>query len=157
MRAKSFQSCPTLCNPMGSPVHEILQARILEWVAISFSRGSSRPRDPTWVSCIASRFFTISATGKSPMRNNVWTKFCLWAADLELLDHLPSLPLNSVILWLSQNSGSQQQQYLLGLVKNANPPLPQTHTIRPSSLFSQVLYVLLLQVQVREVLPYSEK
>ena len=44
------QSCPTLCNPMdcslpGSSVHEILETRILEWVAISFSRGSSPPRD----------------------------------------------------------------------------------------------------------------
>ena len=44
------QSCPTLCNPVdcsppGFPVHGILQARILEWVTISFSRGSSRPRD----------------------------------------------------------------------------------------------------------------
>ena len=49
------QSCPTLCDPMdcsplGSSVHGILQARILEWVAISFSRGSSSPRDWTWVS-----------------------------------------------------------------------------------------------------------
>ena len=65
------QSCPTLCNPMncgppGSSVHGILQARILEWIAIPFSRGSSRPRDRTWVSCIANRFFTIWATGKIP-------------------------------------------------------------------------------------------
>ena len=58
------QSCLTLCNPMdcsppGSSVHGILQERILEWVAIPFSRGSSWPRDQTWVSCIAGRFFTI--------------------------------------------------------------------------------------------------
>ena len=50
------KSCPTLCDPMncsppGSSVHGILQARILEWVAISFSRGSSQPRDWTHVSC----------------------------------------------------------------------------------------------------------
>ena len=61
------QSCLTLCDPMdwgppGSSVHGILKARILEWVAISFSRGSSWPRDWTWVSCIASGFFTIWAT-----------------------------------------------------------------------------------------------
>ena len=61
------QSCLTLCNPMDcssprSSVHGILQARILEWVAIPFSRGSSRPRDQTWASCIADRFFTIWAT-----------------------------------------------------------------------------------------------
>ena len=58
------QSCPTLCypvdcSPLGSSVHGIFQARILEWVAISFSRGSSQPRDPTWVSCIPGRFFTV--------------------------------------------------------------------------------------------------
>ena len=58
------QSHPALCNaldcsPPGSSVHGVLQARILEWVAISFSRGSSLPRDWTQVSCIAGRFFII--------------------------------------------------------------------------------------------------
>ena len=61
------QSCPTLCDPMdcsppGSSIHGILQARILEWVAISFSRGTSQPRDRTWVSCIGGRRFTLWAT-----------------------------------------------------------------------------------------------
>ena len=51
------QLCPTLCNPMdcilpGSSLHGILQARILEWVSISFSRGPSQPRDWTCISCI---------------------------------------------------------------------------------------------------------
>ena len=57
----------TLCDPMdysppGSSVHRILQARIVEWVAISYSRGSSWPRDRTQVSCIAGRFFTVRTT-----------------------------------------------------------------------------------------------
>ena len=52
------QSYLTVCNLMDSG-HGILQARILEWVVISFSRGSSRPRDQTQVSCIVGRFFTI--------------------------------------------------------------------------------------------------
>ena len=61
------QSCPILCDPMdGSPqcssVHGILQARILEWVAIPFFRGSSWPRDRTQVSCVAGKLFTIWAT-----------------------------------------------------------------------------------------------
>ena len=61
------QSCPTVCDPMdcnppGSSVHGILQARILEWVAISFSRGSFQLRDQTQVSCIAGRCFTNWAT-----------------------------------------------------------------------------------------------
>ena len=49
-------------SPPGSSVHGILRARILEWAAISFSRGSSQPRDGTRVSSIAGRFFTIWAT-----------------------------------------------------------------------------------------------
>ena len=58
-------SCdPMDCNLPGSSVHGILQARILEWVVISFSRGSSRPRNGTRVSCIASWFFTDWARDK---------------------------------------------------------------------------------------------
>ena len=49
-------------SPPGSSVHGILQARILEWVAISFSRGSSWPRDQTWASCIAGWLFAVWAT-----------------------------------------------------------------------------------------------
>ena len=64
---KVTQSCPTFyytmdCSPPGSSVHRILQARILEWVALTFSRGSSQPRGWTWVSCIAGRFLTLWAT-----------------------------------------------------------------------------------------------
>ena len=50
---------PVDCSPPGSSIHEILQERILEWVAISFSRGSSRPRDRTPVSCIPGRCFNL--------------------------------------------------------------------------------------------------
>ena len=61
------QSCLTLCDPrhyspQGSSVHGILQARILEWAAISFSRGSFQSRDQTRVSHTAGRFFTVWAT-----------------------------------------------------------------------------------------------
>ena len=61
------QLCPALWDPMklylpGSSTHRNLQARLLEWVSIPFSRGSSWPRDWTRVSCIGSRFFTIWAT-----------------------------------------------------------------------------------------------
>ena len=59
---KVIQSCPTLCDPMDYTVHGILQARILEWVAFPFSRGSSQPRDRTQVSGIAGGFFTSWAT-----------------------------------------------------------------------------------------------
>ena len=61
------QLYPTFCDPMdyslpGSSVHGIFQARILEWVAMPFSRGSSQPRDQTRVSHIAGRLFTLWAT-----------------------------------------------------------------------------------------------
>ena len=63
------QSCMTPCDPMdcslsGSSVHRILQARIREWVAISFSRGSSWPRGQTCVSCLTGRFFNTEPPGR---------------------------------------------------------------------------------------------
>ena len=76
------QLCLTLCDPMdcslsGSSVHGILQARILEWVAISFSRGSSQPRDRTQVSCIAGRRFASKCPKYIPCKDNefdlIWT------------------------------------------------------------------------------------
>ena len=67
VKALVTQSCLTLwdpmdCSPPGSAVHGVLEARILEGLAISFSRGSSWPRDWTWVSCITGRFFTLWAS-----------------------------------------------------------------------------------------------
>ena len=53
---------PVDCSLPGSPVHGIFQARVLEWVAISFSRASSQPRDQTQVSCIVGRRFTVWST-----------------------------------------------------------------------------------------------
>ena len=65
------QSCPTLCDPVdcslpGSSIHGILQARILEWVTISFSRGSSQPRNRTGVSCIGGRRFNALSHQGTP-------------------------------------------------------------------------------------------
>ena len=77
------QFCLTLCDPMdcgqpGSPVHETSQTRILEWVAFPFSRGSSWPKDWTWVSSIVGRFFTIWATRESPQELYRLTFFPQW-------------------------------------------------------------------------------
>ena len=70
------QSCPTPCksmdcSPPGSSVHGIFQARILEWLAISFSRGSSWSRDRTRISCTAGRLYHQSHHG-SPKNKNYY-------------------------------------------------------------------------------------
>ena len=64
MKVEVAQSLLTLCDRMNYTVHGILQARILEWVAIPFSRGSSQPGDRTQVSCIVGGFFTAEPPGK---------------------------------------------------------------------------------------------
>ena len=61
---------PMDCSPQGSSIHGILQARLLEWVAISFSRGPSQPRDRTQVSCIAGRRFNLWATREAHFKNS---------------------------------------------------------------------------------------
>ena len=66
MKVNVAQSCQTLCDPVDYTVHGILQARILEWVAIPFSRGFSQPRDRTQVSCTASRL-SAEPPGKPKM------------------------------------------------------------------------------------------
>jgi len=73
------QSCPTLCDSMDcslshSSIHGIFQARVLEWVSISFSRGSSWPRDQTQISCIVGRCFTVWATREVRFRKGRGTR-----------------------------------------------------------------------------------
>ena len=84
--AIAAQSCLTLwdsmdCSPPCSSIHGVFQARVLEWVAIPFSRASSQPRDITWVSHTAGRFFTLWATREADRFFTVWdTKWevALW-------------------------------------------------------------------------------
>ena len=96
------QSCLTLCDPMdcgppGFSVHGVLHTRIVEWVAISFSRDSSQARDQTQVSHIADRFFTVWTTGealisitKESRRNKCWDH---WQT-------LPPSPFAESSIWL---------------------------------------------------------
>ena len=87
LKMKAAQSCLTLCDPMdcrlpGSSVHGILQARILEWVVVPISRGSSLPRDQNGVSCIAGGFFTSwAAREAAPHLTHIYlskNSFPLW-------------------------------------------------------------------------------
>ena len=90
MKVKITQSCPTLCHPMDCIVHGILQARILEWVAFPFSRGSSQPRDQTQVSHIAGGFFLPDEPQGKPKNNGVGSLSLLQQIFLtqELNQHL---------------------------------------------------------------------
>ena len=110
------QSCPILCDPMdcnppGSSVHGILQARILEWVAMTFSRGSSWFRDWTRVSHIAGRFFTIWVTGDASRVWEKWVKclgrLCPWLVfilSVSLYD-ASNYPLTKNLLSASHHPG----------------------------------------------------
>ena len=105
---KSLQSCLTLCKPMdcsppGSSVHGILQARILEWVAIPFSRGSSWPRDWTQVSCIAGGFFTVWATRETHTRTFWFLPPLKTQPHSFFLPSLPCLLFHRVLLHGSNN------------------------------------------------------
>ena len=73
--AKVAQLCPTLCNPMDYTVHGILQARILEWVVIPFSRGSFQPGNWTQVPRIAGGFFTSWAPREAPSGESLKKNF----------------------------------------------------------------------------------
>ena len=79
MKVLVTESCPTLYgsmdhSPPGSSVYGILQARILEWVAVSLSRGPSWLGDRTWVSCIVGRFFTVWASKEANYPQNTTRK-----------------------------------------------------------------------------------
>ena len=124
------QSCQTLCNPMdcslpGFSDHGIFQARVLEWIAISFSWGSSRPRDLTQVSRIVGRRFTkgnakecsnyrtialISHASKVMLKfsrpgfSNTWTvSFQMFKLDLEKAEE------QEIKLWTSTGSSKKQE------------------------------------------------
>ena len=92
------QSCLIIFNPMdcslpGSSLHGTLQARILEWVAISFSRRSSPSRDWTWVSCIAGRLFTVWATREATtlLKLNYFLRTVLASLVAQLVKNLPAM------------------------------------------------------------------
>ena len=105
MYAKSSRSCPTLCDPMdrslpGSSVHGILQARILEWVAMPSARGFSWPRDWTCishVSCTGRQFLTTSTTWEAPptcmYKFSVLLGGVEFHLEVELLGHIVTISL----------------------------------------------------------------
>ena len=118
------QLCPTVCDPMdcslpGFSVHVIFQARVLEWVAISFSRESSQPRDLSQVSHTAVRGFTVWATRKKQESSRKTSTSALWTmpkpwtvGPQQTLEHSerdgntrpPDLPPEKPVWWSGSNS-----------------------------------------------------
>ena len=113
-------------SPSGSSVHGILQARILEWAAISFSRGSSQSRDQTYLSCIVGGFFTTGPPGKPINKTTV---------D-QLLSHVQvsEIPV-TVVRQAPLSMGFSRQGYWSGLPCPPPGDLPNPR-IKPTSLIS---------------------
>ena len=75
-KVKVTQSCLTLCDPMDCTVHGILQARILEWVAVPFSKGSSQPRDQTRISCTVGTLYQLGHQGSPEKKPTTFSDSC---------------------------------------------------------------------------------
>ena len=107
------QSCPTLCDPMdcslpGSSVRRIFQARVLEWVAIAFSRGSPWPRDWTWLSHTVGRRFTVWATREDHLNlitSQSTTAFRVRASTYKSGRAGTQLVYNKIWEWLAVKNG----------------------------------------------------
>ena len=140
---------PMVCRPPGSFVHRILQARILEWVAISFSRGSSWPRDRTWVSLIAGRLPSELLGPALPTRNCLFKGLAPQAPrphsksqeETDPTPHTghtsPEAPAHTQVLLFSRPGHPPQ---VTDCPRNASPlpaqpiqtpPLPRAHTPAP--------------------------
>ena len=118
------QLCPALCDPMDCSfsVHRILQERILDWVALFFSRGSSQPRDQTWVSLIAGIFFTNWATRVAPMVAMAFVYLFIFLISLKDFTLTPDF-LRQVFIFLSvllqdHNSPTSDWTWALALSPN---------------------------------------
>ena len=132
------QSCPTLCDPMngspsGSSIHGIFQARILEWAAISFFRGSSQTRDQTQVYCVAGRLFTVWATREAP-------KYMFWLREnitgpLSSVQFSHSVVFNSVRLYGLQHTRIPCPSPTAGAFSDSWPLSQWCHPTISSSVF----------------------
>ena len=145
MKVLVIQSPLTLCNPMDgslpvSSVRGILQARILTWVAISSSRGSSWPRDRTLVSCIASGFLTTEPLGRPSQPGPV-----LWVLLSSIKEgngksHFSLRPKSFVIphSWLKAKVLDTQSCPTLCNPMNCNPPGSSVHGILQARILEWV-------------------
>ena len=126
---------PTLCDsvdcsPLGSSLHGIFQARILEWVAMS-SRGSSQPRDRTWVSCTAGRFFTVWAP-INLLRISCITVICNYSVvNTELWREWNESPTTQCRWWEAGRTQACFGQFWHGAISLPWPPTTPYHPLPP--------------------------
>ena len=138
------QSCLTLCNskdcsPPGSSVHGILQARILEWVAMPSSRESSWPRDKTRISCIAGRFFTFWATSEAHSFRDMCDSFILKTGFFLKMKIKCALIFLNTILVENGDKKKQMQKNMGNLLKMCSfPQYPST----PSSCNTKLVQLM---------------
>ena len=123
-RVQLFMTPWVVCSPPGSSVHEIFQARILEWVTISSSRGSSRSRDGTPVSCIAGGFFT-TVSPRKPLHLLTLPPLMLYLGFCSIKAKSGERPFHHLLPWLFC-----RQRYKRGLLGSSVPagkiPKPTT-------------------------------
>jgi hypothetical protein len=131
--------CDTMdCSPPGSTVHGNFQARILEWVVISFSRQPSWPRDWAHVSCVSGtvgRFFTHWATGEAPSGLGVKPKSSGWPSSHELCGFVQA----SHPRWASVHSSVERRLYVISTSLNAVMRNKKMLSMKRPSLVSQGL------------------
>ena len=121
------------CSPPGSSIHGIFQTRILEWVAIPFSRASSQSRDWTWVSCFAGRFFTSQATifiDCTSIQLSSVAQSCLTLCD-PMDYNTPGLPIHQQLLEFTQTHVHRVGDAI-------EPPHPLSTLLLQSSIFPSI-------------------
>ena len=138
MRAKSPQSCPTLCHPMdcsppGASGHGILQARILEWAVLPSSRGSSRPRDWSGISCSSctgGRFFTAALLIMPTATTQTWIQRGLLKTEFLESKRTKSacFPQLSNCVLQSSNHNLTARYFLSGQTKSPASPIHLSFT-----------------------------
>ena len=145
-----IQSCPTLCNPMncsppGSSVHDILPARILEWIASPFWEGFSWPRDWTQVACISGRFFTIWTTREAPVHR--------WVTGRKKQGPSPT-PCSSRKMWIKSSlKRGRRKAYFLSISKNT--PDQSSHLVR-GTVKIKIIMASIQRTMLRELIPRSK-
>ena len=131
------QSCPILCDPMDYRVHAILQARILEWVAVPFSRGSSQPRDQTQVSHIVDSLPAEVPGNDNTVHFSSVTQSCQTLCD-PMNRSTPGLPVHHHLLEFTQTHVHRVSDAIQPSHPQSSPSPPAPNPSQHQGLFQSV-------------------